>query len=215
MSRPSFESEFIKGTIEHRRQPSGGRGIATYEKQLMFDRKDLEGKKILDLGAGPEVKFAKELGESGINAEVISLSPDFTETKYTEKAKESLPDSKLIIAVGQALPFKNESFDRIFAFHVDEHISRQVFFGFISEMARVLKRGGEAKFGPTLDISGEWNPYKAILDNKEIMNSLEVNDITVIKEPIPEEIMPKTRVKDSSYISYEVPSYNIVLKKSV
>ena len=78
MSRPSFESEFIKGTIEHRRQPSGGRGIATYEKQLMFDRKDLEGKKILDLGAGPEVKFAKELGESGINAEVISLSPDFT-----------------------------------------------------------------------------------------------------------------------------------------
>ena len=215
MSKPSFESEFIKGTIEHRRQPSGGRGIATYEKQLMFDRKDLEGKKILDLGAGPEVKFAKELGESGINAEVISLSPDFTETKYTEKAKESLPDSKLIIAVGQALPFKNESFDRIFAFHVDEHISRQVFFGFISEMARVLKRGGEAKFGPTLGIPGEWNPYKAILDNKEIMNSLEVNDITVIKEPIPEEIMPKTRVKDSSYISYEVPSYNIVLKKSV
>lgn len=214
MSESSFESEYEKGTIEHQLQPSGGRDLAIYEAQLMFNRKDLEGKIILDLGAGPEVKFAKQLEESGIKAEVVSSSPDFAETKYAEKARESLPDGKLAASIGQGLSFKNKSFDRVFAFHVDEHLSRQAFFGLISEMVRVLKEGGEAKLGPTRNIPNEWYPYEAVLDNKELLGDLNDNTVSVIKEPIPEEVIPKTRVKDSYGGRFEEPSFNIVLRKS-
>lgn len=214
MEKNIFETKYNKGTIEHRLQPDGGRDLATYEKQLMFDRKDLEGKKILDLGAGPEIKLTKELKKSGINAEVISLSPDFSEKKYAGKVKTLFPDSKLVAGVGQTLPFSNESFDRIFAFHVDEHITREMFFGFISEMARTLKDGGEAKLGPTLNIPNEWNPYQAILDDKELIEDLNKKNIEIIKEPISEEVMPKTSIKDSYGGRWEESSYNIVLKKS-
>lgn len=212
MQKSSFE--YDKGTIEHRLQTPGGRGLAVYEAQLMFDKSDLEGKTVLDLGAGPELKFAKDLAESGIKAEVVSLSPDFSDSKYTERARNSLPGGELLAGVGQALPFRDEFFDRIFAFHVDEHISREVFFGFISEMARVLKKDGVAKLGPTLNIPGEWDPYLAILGKKELTEALDNNGVAVIREPIPEEIMPKTRIKDSFSNRFEESSYNIVLQKS-
>lgn len=214
MAKPSFESKYNRDSIENWIQPAGGRDLSTYETRLMFNRKDLEGKKILDLGAGPEVKFAKELAEAGIKADVTSLSPDFSEARHAKKALRSLPDAALIAGTGQALPFRNESFDRVFALHVDEHLNREMFLGFISEMARVLKRGGEAKLGPTRNIPGEWHPYEAILENEQLINSLNSKDIAVIKEPIPEEIMPKTKIKDSYNMRYEMPSYNVVLRKS-
>lgn len=210
----NFESSYDKGSIEHKLQPPGGRDLSSYETQLLFDRQELEGKKVLDLGAGPELKFAKELEISGIRADVTSLSPDFSETNYAEKAKESYPEGKLTAGVGQALPFQNESFDRIFAFHVDEHLSRPSFMGFISEMARVLKKDGEAKLGPTLNIPGEWNPYQAVLDDKDLSKSLLDYGVDVVQEPIPENIMPKTGIKDSYGNRFEESSYNIVLRKN-
>lgn len=205
--------EYEKGSIEHRLQPPGGRSLETYERQLMFSRYELEGKKVLDLGAGPEVKFEKEIKQSGIKAEVVSLSPDFSEEKYSQTARRSLPKGKLIAGVGQALPFADESFDRIFAFHVDEHISPQAFPHLISEMARVLKKEGEAKLGPTLNIPGEWDSYQAITSNEQLMNYLRKNNVEVVKEPIPETIMPKTAVKNSFGDRFYETSYNIVLKK--
>ena len=206
-------SSFEKETIEHELQPKGGRELAAYEAQLQFDREDLKGKKVLDLGAGPELKFAKELKESGIDADVISLSPDFADEKYRKKAQRSFPEGKTITGVGQALPFQDESFDKIFAFHVDEHLSQGAFFGVVAEMARVLRGGGEAKLGPTLNIPGEWDSYQDILGNQELKKQLDRYGVEVIKDDIPETILPKVRIKDSyGSASYET-RYNIVLRK--
>lgn len=203
---------FNPGSIEHQLQPKGGRDLSTYEKQLLFDREDLRGKVILDLGAGPDLKFAKGLKESGIEADVISLSPDFKEEKYLKKAQESLPGARLVAGTGQELPFADESFDRVFVFHVDEHVNRDVFFKIIDEIARVLKKEGQGKYGPVLNIPGEWNPYRAILDNKELIEKFKKEGVTIVDEPIPEAIMPKARIKDSYANVFYEPSYNIIIK---
>lgn len=207
------ETFFSPDTIEHPIQPPGGRNLSTYETQLLFNRHELEGKTVLDLGAGPEVKFAKELRQSGINATVVELSPDFIKAEHAQRAQKSMPGTNLVAGLGQALPFEDESFDRIFAFHVDEHITREVFLEIISEMGRVIEKGGQAKLGPTHDIPGEWQPYQAILNNKILMDKLNNYGIEVVKEPIPESILPKARIKDSySNVFYE-SGFNIILNK--
>ena len=68
---------FIPDTINHEMMPKFGRGLESYEKQLMMNRSELEGKVILDLGSGPELKFATDLKIVGVSAHVISMSPDF------------------------------------------------------------------------------------------------------------------------------------------
>lgn len=206
-------SSFEKHTIEHQRQPEGGRELSIYEAQLQFDRKDLHGKRVLDLGAGPQLKFAQGLKDFGIKAEVTSLSPDFADEKHARKAQKSFPEGKMVAGVGQELPFKDSAFDKIFAFHLGEHLSREGFFQTITEMARVLSSGGEAKFGPTLNIPGEWDPYQAILGNQETKKRLDNYGVMVIKEDIPETVMPKARIKDSFANVFHETSYNIVLRK--
>jgi len=76
---------YIQRTIDSSWPPEG-RDLSTYERELLFDKRELEGKVVLDLGAGLEAKFAKQLKEAGIKAEVISLSPDFIEEKYRTKS---------------------------------------------------------------------------------------------------------------------------------
>lgn len=206
---------YIPNTIEHPQQPEGGRDLSMYERQLLFDRHELEGKKVLDLGAGPHLKFAVELVESGIDADVVSLSPDFSNQEHAQFAHGIHPEGKIVAGVGQALPFQNETFDRIFAFHVDEHLSKEMFFDVIREMGHVLKQGGQAKLGPTLNIPGEWDPYQAILNNELIMEELNECHVKVSKEPIPEEMIPETKIKDSFGNAFYELSYNIVLNKDV
>jgi len=82
---------------------------------LLFNRTELEGLSVLDLGAGSRARFAKELAESGVNARVISLSPDFSTRLYSRPAREGHPQGKLLAALGEKLPFPDNSFDRVFA----------------------------------------------------------------------------------------------------
>lgn len=194
--------------------PKGGRSFEMYEKHLMFNRKDLEGKDVLDLGAGSEVKFAKGLEDSGIHARVVSLSPDFAEQKYAMQARTSAPENELVAGIGQALPFQNESYDRVFAFHVDEHIGGpQAFFTCIEEMVRVLRPGGEARFGPLLDVPNEWRGYEELLGQKELMEKLKSQNIEIIKELVPESIVPRQKVKDRYANAYYEQEYLLVIRK--
>jgi ubiquinone/menaquinone biosynthesis C-methylase UbiE len=209
-------SEFWhKGTIEHQRQPLGGRGLSIYEKQLLFDRHELSGKKVLDLGAGPDVKFAKELKQSGIQADVVSLSPDFVDEKYLKEVKKSFPEGKFLAGLGQNLPFGDESFDKIFAFHVQEHISQEVLLKFVSEIARVLKRGGDAKIGPIINTPTELDYYKEILEDNELIKKLDAISVSVVKEQIPEAVINKIKVQNRFSDSFYELSYNIVIKKAI
>ena len=218
LKNPNQNFSYKPGTIEANGQPEGGRDLSTYENILLFNRDELDGKVVLDLGAGPESKFAKELEESGVNTKVISLSPDFSEGKYSKKVRELLPDGKLVAAVGQDMPFKNETFDRIFALHVlhvGEHISNEVFLEIVHEIVRVLKKGGQAKLGPMLNMPGinSWLPYEAILQNEALKDYLDNQGIEIVKEFIPTTVIPVKKIRDMGGDFYREQSFNIILNK--
>lgn len=137
--------------------PGHGRGLEDYERILGFDRTELEGKSVLDLGAGPEQRFSRELAAAGINSTVIPLSPDYS-LKETRKIINKTViwegwDKKSLAAIGQELPFKNETFDIVVGlasvtlYDRPEHNIKAI-PGWVLEVARVLKVGGKALLAP-------------------------------------------------------------------
>lgn len=128
--------------------PEGGRGLEIYEKALGFKRKELEGKTVLDLGSGILEKFSRELAAEKIDANVVSLNPDYIAEEYRKRIKQ-LPDwQKMSVAgLGEELPFKNGSFDFVFALSSITdwaHDPAKI----CAEIVRVLKDGGSAHIGP-------------------------------------------------------------------
>lgn len=194
--------------------PTGGRGLEEYEKKMMFSRNELEGKRVLDLGAGPKAKFAQELADSGVSAEVISLSPHFAGKEFAQVAQENAEGSTLIAGKGEELPFREESFDVVLCFHVDEHIGRESFFKIFIEMSRVLKPGGFAKYGPVYDVPGEWYPGRELLSNESLMKEMEVQRVNIEIEEVPESIIPKQKMKDGYANAFWVPAQYIILRKN-
>lgn len=153
----------FKNTWEQRsidKGPKGGRDLETYERWLDFKRESLEGKTVLDLGAGPGGRFAKDLKDSGINARVISLSPDFSdekqrdllEPKLVDKIKKLLKGEKAerpLAVAGNAeqLPFKDESFDEILVLFSTSIYSPE-YDKWLPEICRTLKADGVGRIGP-------------------------------------------------------------------
>lgn len=148
-----------KGSIENSK-PEKGRGLKMYEDMLGFKIESLEGKTVLDLGAGPGAKFEKEIKKSGVNARVISVSPDFADEKYREALKPDKFDMLMdgvgirkiekplaVAAVGEALPFRDECIDEILALYSVSRYSKEN-RTWLFEACRVLKKGGEMRVGP-------------------------------------------------------------------
>ncbi len=205
----SPDSFYTKRSIEW--GPQGGRSLEAYEKQLQFDRNDLQHKNILDLGSGSEQKFAKELEESGIHAMVVSFSPDYSQKEIADAARDAYENSDMVAGVGQKLPFKDGSFDRVFGFHFFEHTSEDVFLKIIREVCRVVNREGYAKIGPVYDSS--WNPWDSVMRNEDIKDLTEKYHLEISKEDIPEDILPKQRVKfPHNPQAFYVPTYTIVIR---
>lgn len=194
--------------------PTEGRALQEYEKQLNFNSQELHGKRILDIGSGIKDKFAREIKELGIDAEVVSLSPDYSIDKYSKNVSVAFPEGKQIAGIGQSLPFADKSFDRVFALHVYEHIfSNDILLRMLGEMVRILKPGGVAKIGPMEDIPGTFYPYKISTDDEKLRLLLEHNQATLYQENMPESIMPKTKVKDNYGNAFYVSQYNIVITR--
>jgi ubiquinone/menaquinone biosynthesis C-methylase UbiE len=181
-----------KGTIEHPKMPEGGRNLNTYEANLGFKRRELEGLKVLDLGAGPQIKFSEELKTAGIKADVISFSPDFLNEKYVLKARGVNSEAKLVAGLGQKMPFADESFDRVMCLNVYDHLpTREDFLKMILEIIRVLKDQGAAHIGPFetfLDKkSSSWGvnkPYHYLMDSNEIKNILKLGNVNISHEEL-------------------------------
>ena len=219
------KSETEKGwesSIEAWKSPPEGRSLSEYEAQLNFKASELKGNKILDLGSGIKDMFAQEVQSLGIGAEVISLSPDYSNPHYARTVRKAFPEGKQVVGLGQKLPFGGQSFDRIFALHVYEHItSKEIFLGILMEMVRTLRPGGIAKFGPMEDIPhglgppdfGALSPYEIARADESLREELAKNHTSLIKEEMPESVMPLIKVKDSYGESYDVPRYNLVLVK--
>jgi SAM-dependent methyltransferase len=175
-----FKEEEIKPThvdTTEAMRKRGGRTLEDYEEFLGFTKKDLEGKRVLDLGSGAYEKISRETKNLGIKAEVVSLNPDYVLQKYRRIINNQEDwQRKSVAGIGQALPFTDNSFDIILAlesitFYEDalhEPIAAQAW---AKEVARVLKPGGEARLGEILGLAGKQKQeaWKGIL---EIFKSL-------------------------------------------
>jgi len=107
--------------------------------KIIFENLDLKGKeKVLEIGCGRGfyLKTLKTVWP-GLNITGIDVNQ-----KYLDKARNFLEglDVKLIVGDATKLPFKNQTFDRIIASEVLEHIPNDQ--KAIYEMHRVLKPGG-------------------------------------------------------------------------
>ena len=175
---PEKAKAFKPDTIVDPAMPEGGRPVADYERLLGFNRREVEGKRVLDLGAGPELKFAKELHDAGSTAQVVSLSPDFQDERHAERARRAHPEGVMVAGMVSDLP--GGSFDRVYALRVLDHLPRDLdsFFGFLGDVGRVLDDNGEARLGPSNEI----------FDNISLKNSeayvqqLAQNGITITVE---------------------------------
>lgn len=130
-----------------------------YCRKLGIKESDLKGKRVLDLGAGKKLTFAKKAQKKGI--EVISINPDLEDPCYANLIKQEpgivdnlknkffgTPNSLSAIAgIAQELPFKSGVFDVITSvIAIPDYLPaniREIRNAF-SEMIRVLKPGGQA-----------------------------------------------------------------------
>lgn len=121
------------------------------EKEALEDLKDLgidldylKGKRTLDIGAGPAV-IAEAAKKKGIDVISLDLHPEMWTKEGTK-----LPDVPYVKASAEALPFDNETFDLIIshAGPLSNTSSKEMLSQMIAEAKRVLKEGGELRFGP-------------------------------------------------------------------
>lgn len=136
--------------------PGGGRDLERYEAELDRDASAFEGKRVLEIGSGAELKFANGLKRRNINADVVSMSPAFA---YERERAHALRHRTGSVIAGRAeeLPFPNCSFDAVISVHVSEHLSSDQFVSSIVEVARVLRVGGFADIMPVYESSGHPN----------------------------------------------------------
>ncbi|MFB0560520.1 MAG: class I SAM-dependent methyltransferase [Candidatus Lokiarchaeia archaeon] len=100
--------------------------------------KRLKGKRALDVGSGSggiSIAFVKN------NIETVNFD---TERKYTivsqRWAEENGVELNQMLASGEEMPFKDESFDVILCSDVIEHVERPE--NLVREISRMLKKGG-------------------------------------------------------------------------
>jgi ubiquinone/menaquinone biosynthesis C-methylase UbiE len=153
-SSPKEESPRFGFPRETITESASDGGLGSYEHDLGFNRHDLEGKKVMDLGTGQSDRLARDLKDAEINAVVIGVSPDLQRDSNRRLVNYYAPgwQRKAVAAIAQQLPFTDESFDVVLAaYSVINYASnspRDV-EAWVSEVARVLKLGGEARLGPT------------------------------------------------------------------
>lgn len=131
----------------------------TYIEDLRLAPEDFN-KRILDVGAGT-AQFAKWAKEHGVSNEIYSL----------ESVKENLIEKdKSIIARAETMPFKNESFDLVISncaipnVYIGEESAEAIKENVkhsLSEMIRVVRRGGEIRIGRVL-IGKEYKSQKIL-----------------------------------------------------
>lgn len=159
--RPQWAPETIRAPGQY---PAEGRDVLRYREDMGFELSELEGKKILDLGSSTHARFATSLRENGIHAEVVSLSPDYNDHKFRSALAQADPSGMHVAALGQEMPFPDNTFDVIVSMRLVEHLKdRKEYIAIIKEVIRVLKSGGKAYFSPFIPLFH----YDPFIDPKE------------------------------------------------
>jgi ubiquinone/menaquinone biosynthesis C-methylase UbiE len=98
-----------------------------------------EGSAVLELGCGDGKTLRGMPGVWKISALDIS-------SQALQLTRIVQPDARLILADARLLPFREESFNAVFAFHVTGHQLLQEREALAREVARVLRAGGKLFF---------------------------------------------------------------------
>ncbi|HYF81566.1 MAG TPA: class I SAM-dependent methyltransferase [Clostridia bacterium] len=157
------------------------------ESYYLINRwKEKDFKRFLDLGCGRgrhSIQFAK----NGFDVSSVDLSDVAVSGLQEWAGKEGLNISAAIVDM-MDLPFENETFDCLLAYHVISHTDSKGIIKAISEINRVLKTGGE--FYITFCSKNSWSYKEAGFPR--------LDDNTVIKvEDGPENGVPHYHVDDS------------------
>ena len=148
----------------------------TFERYLSvldLNLEELKCKKILDIGAGPG-EFATEAKRHGID--ITSIDKVIGGTGVEKVTNKEIT---YVAGIAEELPFKDESFDLVVSVAAYNGVSLEDFVNRLGEVRRVLKSGGEYRFGPgiiELQISqNEKEEYRNI-------SSKQPKEMTVIEE---------------------------------
>ena len=144
-----------------------------YLMDLGLDWEILKGKKVLDIGAGL-AGFAQVAMRRGIQGYSLDAHPEWW-------SEEGTPPSNVpfVAGDGKQLPFMDESFDVIVAraaVHSIVEVQKDL-VAVLSEARRVLKPGGEFRFGPgSININPlreeEWDRWFKLLE--KVRNNEEI-----------------------------------------
>jgi ubiquinone/menaquinone biosynthesis C-methylase UbiE len=132
--------------------PVGGRELEQYSDDLGLSLDDFQGKRVLDLGAGLNLKFATQLEAAGLSASVISYSPFLAKDDLRRDALAIAPQNvtaKSVAGMAEELPFADGSFDKVVSIHMLSYVAPESRIAVMSEICRVLAPGGVAYVGPT------------------------------------------------------------------
>lgn len=127
-----------------------------YLHDLSLKRKDLLGKRILDIGSG-NGSFTQVIKAKKIRSSIINLDPEI-DTVIPYRAD-------FVRAIAQKLPFKDNTFDLVLAHasipfvfrRLDRTWNKQDITQSFDEALRVMRIGGEARISGMTDI--EWEKY--------------------------------------------------------
>jgi len=130
--------------------------------EIIFENLELKnGDSVVDIGCGRGF-YVNLLSQLNLGLEIFGL--DLNE-KYLKVARESLNGKKVFLKKGNALklPFKSNSFDKVIASEILEHLNDDK--KAIAEIYRVLKPGGIALISvPNKNYPFLWDPLNCVLE---------------------------------------------------
>lgn len=127
-------SEAIEGYEEFKR------GDLSFAKQRQFELLSItQGTTILELGYG-RGDVLRACAQAGAKVTGIDYSP--SALKIAKETLAAYPDADIRLGDCRDLPFASDTFDRVFAADLVEHLSAPNGEALLREMFRVLKPGG-------------------------------------------------------------------------
>lgn len=164
--------------IWRKEQSPTERSVEDYLNDLHLREEDLEGKKILDVGAGLR-GFARDAKEKGMKVDIFSVDPFYMLSREERKdvldddvSRGSIPaaidtsvDDKTVAGLAEELPIKDVEFDYVFSNYSQPFYAEDAeeLRKFIEEGLRVLKPGGQLRVAPYMPIESRASKARAFI----------------------------------------------------
>lgn len=122
----------------------------------------------------------------------------------------------MVAAVGQKIPFQDETFDAVFGLNCHIPFGTTILRATLSEMARILKKGGTARIGPFHEVPHHPDLFREFLGGdpnlSEVLNHYRIETIA---EPIPTSVVPMMLVSDNDGYKDMTSAFKIIMQKVI